>query len=258
MHVRRPFSTVDLKSPAKAAGVHLLVSALIEAVVGTVVFAVWYPGAFRYMAGGKELFLLLTSIDVVLGPLLTFIVFNRDKGRRLGLDLAFIGCLQLAAFLYGVHTIYVARPVAMVFEVDRFRLASANDVAVDELARAATEYRQLPMTGPLLLGTRAPKDAKERSEALFKGLDGVDIGSRPLFWQPYSRSREAAVNRSRPLSILLAHYAAQAKGIRQALNEVGADESTGRFVPAIARGDWIAVMDGTGQVLGYLPIDGFF
>jgi hypothetical protein len=37
-----------------------------------------------------------------------------------------------------------------------------------------------------------------------------------------------------------------------------ADESTGRFLPAMARGDWVAVLDPAGTVLGYLPYDGFF
>jgi hypothetical protein len=34
------------------------------------------------MAGGRDLFLLVTSVDVVIGPVLTFAVFNRAKGAR--------------------------------------------------------------------------------------------------------------------------------------------------------------------------------
>ena len=47
-----------------------------------------------------------------------------------------IGVLQLAALVYGLHTVYIVRPVAMVFEVERFRLVTANDVLLDELPKA--------------------------------------------------------------------------------------------------------------------------
>ena len=72
-------------------------------------------------------FFLVMSVDVVLGPVLTFAVFNRAKGvRHLRRDLAVIGVLQTAALAYGLHTVYIVRPVAMVFEVDRFRLVNGR------------------------------------------------------------------------------------------------------------------------------------
>ncbi len=156
-----------------AAGIHLGLSLTIAALAAILVFLVWYPGAFRELAGGRGLFVLLTSVDVVLGPLLTLAVFDRTKSRRhLRLDLAVIGVLQLAALVYGLHTVFIVRPVAMVFEVDRMRLVVADDVAVDELPKALPAYRSLPLTGPLLLGARAPRDGAERNDALFQGSGG--------------------------------------------------------------------------------------
>ena len=146
----------------------------------------------------------------------------------------------------------------MVFEVDRFRLVTAVDVSVDELAQAPPPYRRLPLTGPMLLGTRASQTTAEHMNALWKALDGVDIGFRPQFWQPYEQSRAAALARSRPLTALLAHYQRRSEELRRRISELGADEASGRFVPAVARGDWIAVLDKDGRVLGYLPFDGFF
>ena len=43
-------------------------------------FGLWFPGIYRTVAGGRDLFLLVTGVDVVLGPLLTFAVFNVRKG----------------------------------------------------------------------------------------------------------------------------------------------------------------------------------
>src|SRR4051812_41758107 len=97
--------SVALLHRCRAAGVHLLISTAIAAVAAVLVFGLWYPGFYRRVAGGRELFLLVISIDVVLGPLLTFTVFNWAKGwKHLRRDLAVIGAIQLAALIYGLHT----------------------------------------------------------------------------------------------------------------------------------------------------------
>jgi hypothetical protein len=252
-------SRFDWRGRARAASIHLLVSAAVAAFAAALVFGVWYPGAFRELAGGRELFVLVTSVDVVLGPLLTFSVFNVAKGwRHLRWDLAIIGAIQTAALVYGLHTVYIVRPVAMVFESDRLRLLTPLDVNLGELPKAAPQYRELSLTGPLLLGTREPQTPAEHTDALMMGLKGIDIGQRPIFWQPYELSRNAVVARSKPLSQLLEHYPRRAADIREQLKSVGADETTSRFIPVMARGDWIAVLDPSGAVLGYLPFDGFF
>ena len=250
---------LDLRRRFVAAGIHLLLSAAIAGMAAVLVFWLWYPGPFRRLAGGRDLFLLVTAVDVVLGPFLTFAVFDIAKGMaHLRRDLAVIALIQAAALAYGLHTVYIVRPVAMVFEVDRFRLVTANDVTAEELAKGPPEYRTLPSTGPWLLGTRTPKRGDEHNDALFAGVAGLDIGYRPLFWQPYEKSAPSAIDRSKPMTLLLEHYPQRADELRRLLREMNADEATSRYLPAIARGDWSAVIDKSGAVLGYLPVEGFF
>lgn len=250
---------LDLRRRAVAAGIHLLISAAVAGLAAVLVFVLWYPGPFRLLAGGRGLFLLVISVDVVIGPLLTFAVFNTAKGfRHLRRDLVIVALIQTAALVYGLHTVYIARPVAMVFEVDRLRLVTANNVVLEELPKAPPGYRDLPLTGPWLLGTRRPDRGDERNDALFKALGGVDIGSRPLFWQPYEQSRADALARSRPLDALLQQYPKQTADIRRDLASMQADEATVRFLPVVARGAFVSVLDKSGAVLGYLPLDGFF
>ena len=250
---------LELRPRAYAAGLHLLISAAVAGLAAILVFGVWYPGAFKQMAGGRELFLLVTAVDVVIGPVLTFAVFNRAKGHRhLARDLAVIGLLQLAALVYGLHTVYVARPVAMVFEVERFRLVTANDVHVDELPKALPEFRELSLTGPKVIGARRPDAGAERNDAMFMGAAGVDVGQRPIFWQPYAQTQARALERSKPVAALLTQYPAAADDTRSGLAEMKADEATARFLPVMARKPYVAVLDRTGALLGYLPLDGFF
>ena len=251
--------SLDLRPRAKAAGIHLLISAAVAGLAAILVFGVWYPGPFKQMAGGRELFILVTAVDVVIGPVLTFAVFNRAKGaRHLARDLAVIGILQLAALVYGLHTVYIARPVAMVFEVERFRLVTANDVLVEELPKALPEFRELSLTGPRLIGARRPEMGAERNEAMLLGVSGIDVGQRPIFWQPYEKTQARALERSRPVAALLRQYPDAAADTRSRLAEMKADEGTARFLPVMARKPWVAVLDKTGALLGYLPLDGFF
>lgn len=243
-----------------AAGWHLLISAVIAALAAALVFGLWYPGAFRLLAGGQGLFLLVVSVDVVLGPLLTFAVFNRAKGwPHLRRDLAVIGVLQLSALAYGLHAVYAARPVAIVFEVDRFRVVSAVDVYEPELAQARPEYRSLPLTGPWTLSVRDAKAGAEKTDALMMALErGYDMGQRPGFWVPYEQARAAALKSARPVRQLLERYPARAAEINAALAERGLAAEAARFMPVMARGDWVAVLDVQGNIATFLAADGFF
>ena len=251
---------LDLRTRARAAGIHLLISAAVAAIAAGLVFGAWFPGIYRQVAGGRDLFLLVTSVDVVLGPLLTFAVFNLKKGwPHLRRDLAVIGVIQLAALVYGLMTVYGARPVAMVFESDRFRVITVAQVEMDELPKARPEYQALPLTGPWLLGARATTRGDESNEALFKALRGVDRAQRPLFWQPYADSTADALARARPLSLLLAKYPALAGEVKARLQELKVDEIGAKFLPLMGRGgNWVVILDSAGQLVHYVPVEGFF
>ncbi len=250
----------SLLARARAAGVHLLISSAVAAVAGALVFGLWFPGVYRQVAGGRDLFILVTSVDVVLGPLLTFAVFNLKKGwPHLRVDLAVIAAIQLAALTYGLLTVYGARPVAMVFEADRFRVITVSQVEMDELPTAPKEFRQLPLTGPWLLGTRTPKQGEEANEALFKGVRGIDRAQRPLFWQPYVASAPDALGRARTLAILLAKYPGLADDLKARLQTLKVDAAGAKFLPLMGRGgDWVAILDSTGQPVHFVQADGFF
>jgi hypothetical protein len=252
---------LDLPRRARAAGIHLLISAVVAALAAALVFGVWYPGIYRVLAGGRDLFLLIMAVDVVLGPLLTFAVFNLKKGwPHLRRDLAIIGLIQLAALVYGLYTVYGARPVATVFEVDRFKVVSATQVHLPELAKAPAAYQTLPLTGPWLLGSRSPKAGGESTDALFMALEsGIDRAQRPLFWQPYADSVPDVLARARPLSLLLVKRPEVAADVRRALQDLKLDEASAKFLPIIGRGgDWVVVIDPQGRLVHYVQADGFF
>ena len=58
---------------------HLFASVLIAALVAWLVFGLWYPAPYAQLAGGFALFGLMMAVDVVCGPLLTYIILLRDR-----------------------------------------------------------------------------------------------------------------------------------------------------------------------------------
>jgi hypothetical protein len=258
-HLLAMLALLDLRSRSRAAGVHLMISAAVAALAAALVFGLWYPDRYRLLSGGQGLFFLVVSVDVVLGPLLTFAVFDTRKGRLcLRRDLAVIAALQMSALAYGLYAVCVVRPVALVFEVDRFRAISAIDVYQPELPQARPEYRRLPMSGPWLLGARSAQVGAERNEALFMGLRGIDTGQRPIFWQSYAESRADALERSRPVGKLIEHYPDRNDQLRAILGDLKIAPDEARFLPLMARGDWVVLMNASGEVIGFAPYDGFF
>ena len=243
----------------RATASHLAFSALLAIVSAILVFRYWYPNQYREVAGGLELFLILISVDIALGPLLTFVIANPAKARRiLKIEISVICALQISALIYGMHSVYIARPVVTVFEVDRFRVLTPNEIDTSEFREPSVSYKSLSITGPELLGTRRPQSGAESTDALFKAVEGFDIGQRPRFWQPYQKSSGDALAKSRSVQILLDRYPAEAKKLAAKMRYLNINPEKSRFLPVNARGDWVAVLDEVGQFEGFLPVDGFF
>ena len=244
----------------QAAALHLLISGVIAGVVTALILLLWYPGQYAQIARGLKLIVLVVGVDIVLGPLLTLVVFNPVKSRtELVRDISVIAMLQLSALVYGAHTVFIARPVALVFEGSQFRLVSAAEVEQKELERASPGLQKLSLTGPMLLGTRDFKDEKEKSDAALTAFSGSDIGVRPTFWQNYEHSAAKVKQVAKPLSILRSKYPAQKALIDRAAQDAGVSDASLCFVPVIARGtEWSVLVDAeTAAVKGFVQLDGF-
>ncbi|MDB5894694.1 MAG: pilus assembly protein [Rhodoferax sp.] len=251
---------VQWKERLRAAGIHLGMSLAIALLAGLLVFGVWYPYPYREISGGRELFMLLVAVDVVLGPLLTLAIFDRTKTwPTLRRDLAVIGLLQLAGLSYGLWTVFVARPVHLVFEIDRFRVVHAVDVPADLLPKAPPALQRLPLWGPTALGLRPFVDANEKMNATLAALAGADLGARPDFWQPYALSAADVAKAAKPLAQLKSRFPDEAQAIDRAVASSGRTAEAVATVPLVGRKSfWTVFVDArSGAVLAFLPIDSF-
>lgn len=252
-----------LGTRARAAGLHLLASLCLAGVVALLVFGYWYPGDYRLLAGGTELFTLVTVVDVVMGPLLTFVVYNRAKGvSHLRRDISVIALLQMLALSYGLHAMYLGRPIGLAFEFDRFRVVSMAEVVVAELPQAPSVFRQLPLNGPMLFAVRKSNTAEERADALNASIfQGIDNGQRPKFWVPYDeQTRTQAAAAGRPLDALVSKYPSSKVAVDRIRAAMATqDDRDGlRFLPVRAKQDAVVVLKHDGAIVDFLLYDGFF
>ncbi|MEO8304848.1 MAG: TfpX/TfpZ family type IV pilin accessory protein [Betaproteobacteria bacterium] len=242
---------------SKAALIHLGISAAIGAAVITLMLFVWYPRPYFTAMGGETLMLLLVGVDVVIGPLITLVVFDPAK-KNLRFDLAVIALLQVAALAYGCQVMFNSRPVYNIFVVDRFEVVAAN--RIDEVSLATVtqgEFASLPLTGPKIVAARQPDDPKRRTDILFQSMNGGhDLADLPELYVPYSEARADAAKTARPLQELIRRQPGDAATIRALASSAGRTEETVGYLPMKARNrDMTVLLDRkSGDVIGILPV----
>jgi hypothetical protein len=252
-------SRTALIARACAAGIHLAASAAAAALAATLVFALWYPPPFGEISGGRDLFLLLMTVDVIIGPLLTLLVFDHRKPKdELRRDLTVVVLLQVAALGYGMYTVATARPAIIALEGDRLRVVRAVDLAAADLGSAPDGLKSLSWSGPVRVATRAPTE-DEKLDTIERGLAGEDIGMRPRFWRATTETNTAYATAAKPLTELTRLHPENGAVLSRAIEAARRSAAGLGYLPVLARGtDWSALIDlKNGDIVGYVPIDGF-
>jgi hypothetical protein len=235
----------------RAGFVHLLISAAIAAAVFLPIYFFWYPDVLYDYAGGKDLFLLIVGVDVTLGPLITAVVFVPGK-RGLMFDLVVIAVLQVSALAYGVHVLFEARPVYIVFVKDRFELVRADSYPEGLLEKPdAGKWASLPWTGPKIIGIRMPTDPREQFQVAIEGIGGVDVQVKPKYYVEYRDVEGQARAKGERLELLRQRNPSHKAQVDALLRSLGRKEEEVRFLPLRAgKVDLSVIIDAkTGEVL---------
>jgi hypothetical protein len=242
-----------------AALFHLGLSVVVAGFTALLVFWLWYPAPFRELSGGRDLFLLVIAVDVVIGPLLTAVVFDTRKPRaELMRDLGVIAALQMGALAYGTHTVTLARPAVVALEGNRLRVVRAIDLANADWAKAPHGLEVKLFSGPIAVATRSAS-ASEKNDTLFRGLAGEDVGMRPAFWLPASETSAAFIHAAKPLGGLTRLHPDRLAQLKQMVASTGLEPTRLGYLPVLARStNWSALIDlKDGSIAAYVSIDGF-
>lgn len=181
---------------------HLSLSIFIALIVLGLVFLIWYPFPLAQAIGVTDIFLMLLAIDVIIGPMLGWVVYKEGK-KTLKMDLSIIILLQLAALLYGIYSIGQGRPAWLAYNVDRFEVVRKNEIIEDHIAQALPQYQQPSWLKPQFVGVAFAKDNNVRNDEMFQELfAGISIAQKPERYVPMAEVKTQIQQRAQNLELL--------------------------------------------------------
>lgn len=186
-----PLNRALLTAKFKALAAHVSISIVLVGIALSLMWLRWFPSPLFSTDGGGVGLKLLLLVDLVLGPLLTFVVFNPFKARRLMvLDLAVIALLQLGAYGYGLRNIHSVRVQAVAFHEGVFHAVTAplyNDQQIEP-----GSWEKLGPGAPYLVNVREPQEGDESTGvAAFALTSGLEAYQLQFLYQPLTKALPA-------------------------------------------------------------------
>lgn len=192
----------DFAFRLKAFQIHLAISVAIALLVLIIVFFIWHPFPLAKAIGVTHIFLMMLTIDVILGPLLTFVVAKKEKST-LKLDLAIIGFIQFLALSYGFYNIAIARPEYIAFDLLRFETVQSNSILSEDRKNAVDAFKNINYSSPKWVGVIPPKNIQERNDRTFLEMrTGLAPSMRPNLYEPLDNQKNTIQQVAKPLSEL--------------------------------------------------------
>ncbi|MGH1469786.1 MAG: hypothetical protein ACRBCS_01230 [Cellvibrionaceae bacterium] len=169
----------------RAFGIHAAFTFVAALLTSAVVFYIWYPGDLARMVNGAEIYLIVLGVEIVLGPVMSLIIYNTNKPKKeLFRDYMIIALIQISALAYGMYSVALSRPVFLVFVKDRIEVVAAVELKQEDLEEAKDfGFNKLSWFGPKLVCAEFPTDKYEKSDLLLSALAGKDIQLIPSYFR---------------------------------------------------------------------------
>jgi len=193
--------TESLPDRLRASGIHLAGSSLLFVIYIYLVLVNWYPEPFFTIEGAIQVTVTLIGVDLVVGPLLTFVVYVKNK-KGLKFDLSLIIITQLAFLLWGIWVTYKEHPVYTVFSIDQFHVMRAGPTR--SFAIEPHVFAGQPKYGLRMVYALPPQNEKDK-QALIRELilgrgDIYNLSERYRNIRDY---RKAVIAKSRDINKIM-------------------------------------------------------
>lgn len=235
----------------RALAAHIGFSLVLVGAAVALMWFRWFPEPLFHTDGAGIGLKLIVLVDLVLGPLLTFIVFDRRKSRRaLLIDFTVIFGLQLGGYVYGMHNIYVVRVQAVAYHEGVFHTVTTEPFAEQEIAHDG--WDRLGAHPPYLVDTREPASEPEATgAATYLLVAGLEPFQLQFLYRPFAGAVRERWAQGWTLDALQRRHAAVATAAVDWLQGRGLDEATLRFYPVDGFFESaVMVIDAEGRWLG--------
>lgn len=192
-----------MNARTKAFAVHLAISAAVVTVALILIYGFWYRPPFASLHEVYTVTLTLVSVDLVVGPLLTLVVYNPAK-KSLKFDLALIALMQIAALAYGMKVCFEQRPIYAVYNEGKFSSVNPDEYVDVEMAKIPKNhpYPRYSLTGPEWVGAKEPAGLSDADRYFlqFSRQDGGGLRQTPRFYMPYKNIQVEAAAAGKKIS----------------------------------------------------------
>jgi len=230
-----------------ALGLHLLASCIaLTLILGTLYFA-WYRWPGWYLTGVAQVTGVMAGVDVVLGPLLTFLIASPKKPRReLARDIAVIATVQLCALIYGSVSLWNGRPLYYAFSEDVLQLVQAYDINDQELALARQQKAPLVphwYSLPRWIWAPLPQDSEQRDKIVGSAIvGGDDVISMPRYYQPWNSGLATLRAQLKKVDDVKYFYGKEKKTLKERMQAAGIATDQMNSIPLTGRGHYLLVV----------------
>jgi hypothetical protein len=238
-----------MKFRLKALGLHLLASSVALMLIFGALYLGWYRWPGWYLADVSQVVLVMAGVDLVVGPLLTFIVAGAGKPRRaLARDIAMIVAIQLLALGYGTLSIWNGRPLYYAFSETVLQVVQAYDIGPGEstLARQQkAEFAPHWYSLPRWIWAPLPQDPHERERIVVSAIGGGDdVISMPRSFRPWDQGLSALRTQLKKVDDVRYFSAADKKVLKEHMRAAGLPTDQPNSIPLTGRGHpLLAVFD---------------
>lgn len=224
-------AAVDIKQPRllpaklRAASIHMGISGTVFLVFLYLILVEWYPPPYFSTDGGWKGVQIMVLVDMVLGPMLTFIIFNPRKSRKeIMLDLSVVAVLQLGALMWGSYTVYSQRPIAAIEWEGTLRSLTIESLHAQKKDRG--DLQQFGAGPRPVIHAEPPRDAEQMGKMMDLFLN-KDIAAEYQFWlfRPFKGSFEEAKKHSLNISTVAGSSAEIRSELDKILSREGAKKA---------------------------------
>jgi hypothetical protein len=185
-----------MKFRLKAFGWHLLGSAVALTVILGGLWLGWYRWPGWYLADVTQVVKVMMGVDLVVGPLLTFVIASASKPRRsLARDVAIIVAVQLVALGYGSVSLWNGRPLYYAFSENVLQVVQAYDINPEQAALGLKQNPDLAprwYSLPRWIWAPLPQNSDEKDKIVRSAITGGDdVISMPQYYQPWEKGLPA-------------------------------------------------------------------
>jgi hypothetical protein len=238
-----------MKSRLKAFSWHFSGSVAVLLLVLGTLYLGWYRWPGWYLTGVVRVLPVVVGVDVVLGPLMTFVVASPTKSsRELTRDVACIVVLQLIALLYGCTALWKGRPLYYAFSETELSVVQAMDLDPGEIElgrRSNPELAPHWYSLPRWIWAPLPQDSTTRDAIVSSAVTGgSDVTAMPRYFKDWQQGLPELRKQLKKVDDLRYFSGAQRKLLRERMKERGFSPDDATTLPMTGHGvPLLAVFD---------------